>query len=129
MADSNRHMDWIEFSKKDLNAAKVLMDNHCGNSFVAFHCQQAIEKSIKGYLLFHTQELIEGHSLVYLCKRASKINSKFINYIKDCAYTNQYYIETRYPADDPMVVTDEEAQECINIAAKILTYVEANIIT
>jgi len=36
-----------------------------------------------------------------------------------CAFVNQYHIETRYPADIPLVVSDDEANECISIAEEI----------
>ena len=123
MVDSLRHNDWIEKAARDIKSAKVLKDNDCGNDVVAFHCQQAIEKSLKGYLLKQTGELVEGHSLIYLCKKASVIQTNFKSKLKDCAFVNQYYIETRYPADIPLVVTEEEATECITIAEEIYNMV------
>lgn len=90
---------------------------------VAFHCQQAIEKALKGFLLYKTAELAEGHSLIYLCKQAGNLDNQFKTFLKDCAYVNQYYIETRYPADFPLDVSDEEAEECIAIAERIIQYI------
>jgi len=119
MVDSFRYNDWLEKAERDLKSAKVLKDNACGNDVVAFHCQQAIEKSLKGLLLKTTGDMIEGHSLIYLCKQASNLQIEFKSKLKDCAFVNQYYIETRYPADNPLVVTDEEAYECISIAEEI----------
>lgn len=127
MADSIRYKDWLSKSSQDIKAARVLKDNNCGNDIVTFHCQQAIEKAFKGFLLFHTSELEEGHSLIFLCKSASSFNIAFKNYLKDCAFVNQYYIETRYPADNPLVVTDDEADECIKIAKNIYEYIESKL--
>jgi HEPN domain-containing protein len=103
------------------------MQNDCGNDVVAFHCQQAIEKSLKGFLLKHTGLIVEGHSLIYLCKESSRYHNEFKKNLKDCAFVNQYYIETRYPADIPLDVSDEEANECISIAEDILKSVRENI--
>lgn len=97
----------------------MLKQNNCGNDIVAFHCQQAIEKSLKGYLLKQTRQIVEGHSLIYLCKESIKYNIEFKKWLKDCAFVNQYYIETRYPADVPLVVSDDEVNECISIAEGI----------
>lgn len=33
---------------------------------------------------------------------------------------NTYYIETRYPAEDPLLVSKEDAKECIRIAMKVM---------
>ena len=57
--------------------------------------------------------------LIYLCKEAANLNIEFKKKLKDCAYVNQYYIETRYPSDVPLIVTDEEAVECIFITEEI----------
>lgn len=123
MVDSKRYQDWLYKASKDLAAAKVLKQDGYFNDIIAFHCQQAIEKALKGFMLFKTSELAEGHSLVYLCKQASAMDTTFKTFLKDCAYVNQYYIETRYPADFPLEVSDEEALECLAIAKRILDYI------
>lgn len=119
MVDSLRYNDWLEKAGRDLKSAKVLKQNDCGNDVVAFHCQQAIEKSLKCYLLKQTGHIAEGHSLIYLCKESSNYNIEFKKRLKDCAFVNQYYIETRYPADVSLVVSDDEVNECISIAEEI----------
>ena len=126
MVDSTRYKDWLEKADRDLKSAKVLIANACGNDVVAFHCQQTIEKALKGFILKNTSELTEGHSLLYLCKQASNFMPFLKTKLKDCAYVNQYYIETRYPADIPLVVTDEEATECILIAETIYNLILEN---
>jgi len=47
--------------------------------------------------------------------------------MKDCAFVNQYYIETRYPSDVPLVVSDDEADECVSIAEEIYKMVTEHI--
>lgn len=37
---------------------------------------------------------------------------------------NQYYIETRYPAEEPLDVSREIAGECIQIASTIINLIE-----
>lgn len=127
MVDSKRYNDWLEKAVRDLKSANVLKQNDCGNDVVAFHCQQAIEKALKGFLLRQTGQIAEGHSLIYLCKEASVYKVEFKNCLKDCAFVNQYYIETRYPADIPLIVSDSEAEECIKIAEAIYKLVKDNI--
>jgi len=127
MVDSLRHNEWLEKAGRDLKSAKVLKQNDCGNDAVAFHCQQAIEKALKGYLLKQTGQVAEGHSLIYFCKEASGFYMEFKKWLKDCAFVNQYYIETRYPADVPLIVSDDEADECISIAEAIYKLVNENI--
>ncbi|MDN5302957.1 MAG: hypothetical protein PWQ60_2471 [Thermoanaerobacteraceae bacterium] len=88
MVDSGRYQDWISKAKKDINAAIILKEHDCGNDMVAFHCQQAIEKLLKGYIIYKINKIVEGHSLVYLCKICINFNPKLKNHIKDCAFVN-----------------------------------------
>ena len=127
MVDSLRYKDWLEKAQRDIRAAKVLKENSCGNDIVAFHAQQAIVKVLKGYLLKETSKIVEGHSLIYLCKNAAQTIGKLKSKLKDCAFVNQYYIETRYPADAPLIVTDEEVNECISISEQIYAIILENL--
>ncbi len=119
MADSLRYRDWYGKSAADLKSARILFDNDADYGIVAFHCQQAIEKILKSYILKKESVVAEGHSLIFLCKKAAAYDPKFKGFMKDCAYINQFYIETRYPADIPMDMTRDEARECISITDKI----------
>ena len=92
-----------------------------------FMFNKQFEKVLKGYLLKETGKIVEGHSLIYLCKNAAQTNSKLKSKLKDCAFVNQYYIETRYPAAAPLFVTDEEANECISISEQIYAIILENI--
>lgn len=119
MVDTLRYKDWIEKAERDIKSAKILKEHDCGNDVVAFHCQQSVEKLLKAYLISKGEGIVSGHSLIYLCKLSEKHNSEFKKYIKDCGFLNQYYIETRYPADNPLIISDYESEECISIAEKI----------
>ncbi|HML38191.1 MAG TPA: HEPN domain-containing protein [Bacillota bacterium] len=89
---------------------------------VAFHCQQAVEKYLKGVILQNSAELIGSHSLVYLYDRANEFTQLSITR-KDCAYLNQYYIEARYPADTPLTVTEQDMERCMGIAKKVCWWI------
>ena len=121
--DSKRYNDWFDKAKIDLRGAQVLFESDVDNSLVAFHCQQAIEKMLKGFVLKHTKELLDGHSLVFLIRRASHIDEEMRKFTKDCAFVNQFYIETRYPADVPDEVDEYEVNECLQTAIEVLSYI------
>ena len=94
MGDSLRYKDWFEKAAHDLRGAEILMEHDGGNDLVAFHCQQAMEKMLKGWLLKMTGELLDGHSLVFLCRKATAAGAPLKGNLRDCAYVNQFYIET-----------------------------------
>lgn len=120
MIDTKRYQDWFKKGDQDIKGAHILY-NHDGDlGIVCFHCQQALEKYFKGYLIYKTGLLQEGHSLIKLCKKASSYDGIFSKFIKDCAFINTFYIETRYPAEDPLVVSKEDAEECMRIVEEII---------
>lgn len=119
--DSLRYLDWYARAEQDLRGAKILLEYDGGNELVAFHCQQAIEKKLKGWLLKTQSELEAGHSLVYLCRKAIAAGAPLRKSLRDCAYVNQFYLETRYPADVYIPVSEQEARDCIDAAEEILS--------
>ena len=121
--DSRRYLDWYDKAQKDLRGAQILFESDADNSLVAFHCQQAIEKALKGYILKTTKELLDGHSLIFLIRRASRFDEEIHKYNKDCAFVNQFYIETRYPADIPDEVDEIEVKECLETAVFVLNHI------
>lgn len=123
--DSRRYYDWYKKAKTDLRGAQILFEAEADNSLVAFHCQQAIEKMLKGYILKNTKDLVDGHSLIYLIRRSSRFDESMRRFTKDCAFVNQFYIETRYPADIPDEVDEYEVRECLDTANEVLGYIES----
>ncbi|MDR3599004.1 MAG: HEPN domain-containing protein [Desulfosporosinus sp.] len=113
--------EWFVMAQKDLRSAKILFEYDADNEIVCFHCQQTLEKYLKGYLIAMTGELQEGHNLLKLCKRAMLHDLKFNVFLKDMAFVNVFYIETRYPAIDPLLVSKEDTEECFRIVDGVLT--------
>ena len=101
-----------------------MFEHDADNEIVCFHCQQAIEKYLKGYLIYISGELHEGHSLIKLCKKAMAYDGSFGEYLKDMAFVNTFYLETRYPAVDPLVVGRNDTEECLSIVDRILKKID-----
>lgn len=98
-SDSKRYYDWLYYAAIDLHVAqKLTSDKHCYNT-IAFHCQQAIEKAMKGYLLWKRNRLYDGHNLPFLCKQCMQDDRSFSKWLPSCVQITRYYIEARYPAD------------------------------
>lgn len=127
MVDTKRYRDWFEKGRQDLRSAQILKEHDGDLWVVTFHCQQAVEKYLKGFILLHTQTLMEGHNLYKLCKRCTEIDEDFIEVLKDCGFLSNYYIETRYPADEPLVVTSGEAEDAVLMAEKVMGLVDGKI--
>lgn len=75
--DSRRYYDWLEHASQDLIAAKILSEDDRCYRLSAFHCQQAIEKALKAYILLKSDVLVDGHNLTWLCRRQKNTTRAF----------------------------------------------------
>ena len=94
--DSRRYYDWLEHSSQDLIAAKILSEDDRCYRLAAFHCQQAIEKALKAYILLKSDVLVDGHNLTWLCRQAKKYDRGFHQWFDESADLNQCYIAVSY---------------------------------
>lgn len=122
MVGSKNYEEWIEMAKKDLRGAKILHDAGGVEELVAFHCQQAVEKYLKAFLIKETGVLHSGHYLMRLLKKCYQIDENFKKFVHQITFLNTYYIETRYPAEEALTVDKEDAQKCIEYATQVLDY-------
>jgi len=121
--DSRRYDDWLQRAYEDLLSAGLLKDDErCFNS-CAFHCQQAIEKALKSYILLIAGTLVDGHNLTWLCRKALRYDRTFQEWLDESAALNKYYIETRYPADIPMELTHEKVDKAYKMAKQMYTFI------
>jgi HEPN domain-containing protein len=128
MADSMNYKDWYYKARKDREYAKILFEaelaeDNLDYSGTSFHCQQCIEKYLKGFILKETGKHInKTHDLLYLCRQAAKKEAFFEQLRPGCKLVNEFYTESRYPADFTLVNKDE-ARVCLNAADKIHEFI------
>ncbi len=122
-SDSKRYFDWLYHANLDYIAARTLIKNQRCNLSAAFHCQQCIEKALKGYMLFKKRKLFDGHNLTWLCKQAALMDNHFKEYLLSSVMLNKYYIETRYPADIPLSITNEDAAQLLETTTDMLNFI------
>lgn len=121
--DSKRYYDWIYKAWLDRLAARELCGEKLLYPAAAFHCQQCIEKALKGYLLFKSRRLLDGHNLTWLCKQAAMMDGGFVQWIDESAVLGRYYIETRYPADIPLEIDGETMKSLISMSSDMMDFI------
>lgn len=122
-SDSRRYYDWLDRAGEDILCAGLLIkDDNCYNG-AAFHCQQAIEKALKAYILLKSDTLVDGHNLTWLCKRAMRYDKKFSVWLDESASLNKCYIETRYPADIPMELDYLQIAQFYSMAKELYLFI------
>jgi HEPN domain-containing protein len=90
---------WLTKSANDLRAAEVLM----GSSpplldEAVFHCQQAAEKALKGFLAWHQQPFRKTHNLE-IGEQCLAIAPTLKKIIDQAAPLTEYAWRFRYPGD------------------------------
>lgn len=118
---------WLDKALTDLQAARILLTWDGDAAMVAFHCQQAIEKALKGYLLFKTGRHFDGHNLTYLCRQAALLDEMFTEYLDESAALNNLYIETRYPTDLPFALTETQVSRLYGMADRMFAAIRAEL--
>lgn len=114
---------WIVKAEKDLISAKhELSFSDAVTETVCFHCQQAVEKYLKAYLVFLGISFTKTHEIGELITKCESRDSE-ISVLKEKAdKLTDYAVEVRYPEDE-FEPTLEEAKESFDIAKKIKEFV------
>ncbi|MEW5939512.1 MAG: HEPN domain-containing protein [Chloroflexota bacterium] len=115
--------NWLMKSRRDLLSAKRLARGKDPFFDTAiYHCQQSVEKAIKGWLVYRDQTFEKTHDLRLLVTQASEIDSKFKDWLGIAVQVSPYATAYRYPGEefDP---SEEEYQEAFKAASKFYEFV------
>jgi len=95
---TNTPEDWRILAERDMAVADHLANNMVPipTEIIAFHCQQAAEKYLKGALVILGEEPPYIHDLDRLCKLAEKYRPSFVNIASFCTIINYFSSQPRY---------------------------------
>lgn len=116
---SNLIKQWIEKGDHDLGTAKITY-LHIPEYLdtVTFHCQQAVEKYLKAYLIFQSITFRFTHDLIYLLELIIQKDSDFNNYYDTISELQGYAIEIRYP-NETIFLSNKKVEKAIQISKNI----------
>jgi HEPN domain-containing protein len=119
--------EWLAHAYSDLKLAKLGEESQeVLAQQICFHAQQAVEKALKGVLLFHKVDFPLTHDIEQLIdilgKAAISLPSDFLN----AGSLTPYAVETRYPGYWGEIARDDVVQ-AIELAEKIIKWVEEHI--
>ncbi|MBT3274674.1 MAG: HEPN domain-containing protein, partial [Spirochaetales bacterium] len=89
---------WLNSAKDDLLTIQEIIDNPLLTNIIAYHAQQAIEKSLKAFIETTAEDVPRIHNLITLRgivgrKLEIEIDSNSFDQI------NELYVDSRYPTD------------------------------
>lgn len=103
--------EWLTIAHLDLDSARILGANIPPLYQTAvYHCQQAAEKVIKGFLVFHNQRFAKTHDLLTLVKLAETVEPRFASWRDAADELTPYMAEVRYPDNFRQLIGEEFAQ-------------------
>ncbi|GHV41478.1 hypothetical protein AGMMS49546_17440 [Spirochaetia bacterium] len=92
---------WFHVAETDLVTAKLTLANTYPKllDISCFHCQQAAEKALKGYLQYKDQDPPRRHDLEELCRLCMDMDPSFGALMDTVLILNPYGVASRYPAE------------------------------
>lgn len=96
--------EWFDRAQHDWDAANFILNMRpVPVEIVCYHCQQAVEKFLKGYLVTQGIEPVPRiHDLTQLCQMCQEKDAQFADAIEACGYLTVFATQTRYPSSiDP----------------------------
>ena len=89
---------WLIKASRDLLSARELAEAATPLlDTAAYHCQQAAEKALKGFLLYHDVRFEKSHDLELLIGQTANIDGRFADYVEAARLLTPLAVEYRYP--------------------------------
>ena len=116
---------WLIKANEDLIVVNKLTEYEIiASSSVCFHCQQAVEKFLKAFLIANDIDVRKTHNIEYLLSECADIDTDFAEI--DPKELSDFGVDARYPGD--MYVPDEsETLEYKKLAFEVKGLVENKI--
>jgi len=117
---------WKKKADQDLLAARVMLEHDAElTEPIGFHAQQAVEKSLKGFLIYQGDiHLPKTHDVGNLLRLASHYEAD-LNDLEEVVELTPFAVEARYPEMDCAGVDAEEYLTIAERSCKIIwSYVE-----
>jgi len=120
-----RYEEWIERAKSNLELAQAKIIQHIYFEDLCYQSQQAVEKGLKGLLIFYGVEPEFTHNIEILLNKLKSFTDIPEN-IKEAVQLTIFAVQTRYPGEYDEI-TKEEYEKSVRIAKDCLNWIENKI--
>ncbi|MDR1287454.1 MAG: HEPN domain-containing protein [Treponema sp.] len=91
-------IEWMQIADDDFDSAKILNESARKHyEIICYHCAQAAEKYLKGYLSYNDIIPQKTHNLLLLNEVCIETDNAFLNIRTECGLLNRFTNEIRYP--------------------------------
>ena len=128
--DSKNFEDWLQKAENDLRAAEGILHyfEEPPTDTICYHCHQVAEKLLKAFLIKSAGEISKTHDLVELLNLSLQADKELSDLQGDIEILNKYYIEAKYPPDQPILYPKKEAEEAYEKAKRIFQFLSKRIV-
>lgn len=120
--NSKSAKEWIIKSQNNLKSAGILYRENGPSDSICFHCQQTVEKILKGFLVFNKKEFPKVHDLIHLLNLCKKIDKSLEGLEDEVSFLNRYYVETRYPSE-VAIYSKDECKKALEATQKVNQFI------
>jgi len=111
---------WFVKVHHDLRSAAALLRAKPAITDAAlFHCQQAVEKALKGYLHWHGCQVPKTHNLVQLGKMCTALDGSIELVTFRTVFLTRHAVSQRYPGEGPEP-TLRETRKALRLAQELV---------
>ncbi len=91
---------WLIKALRDVaTARKLAQDPSPLLDTAIYHCQQAAEKAVKGFLAYHEQTVVKTHDVRFLVNQALAFEPGFVEWLEAAECVTPYATAYRYPGE------------------------------
>ncbi len=119
MANKTYAKEWLIFSIKNLNTAKLLFNVKHYEDIIGVELQQALEKMLKAIFAYENIKIQKDHDLVklyYTVEQYIKMKDDKIVYLR---LATDYYKEDRYPNPNYCLPPRDEIKEVLEFTEQL----------
>ena len=118
---------WLVKAKDDLRGAEIdLSATPPLSGDALFHCQQAVEKALKGFLTFHDRPFRKTHDLDELASDCERLDDSLVGLLDRARDLTPFAWRFRYPGDD-QAPPAEEIEDVLVLARQVVEAVVSRI--
>ena len=124
---TNTPEDWRILAERDITVADYLANNMIPipTEIIAFHCQQAAEKYLKGAIVILGEEPPYTHDLDELCRIAEKYKASFTSISTFCTIITHFSVQPRY--DRGLSISEEDMRTILAHTKTIKDFLQKEI--
>lgn len=119
--------EWVRKAESDFKtAAHLLKSSPDLAEGTSFHSQQAAEKYLKAFLVWHQIEFPKTHDIEALLKLAGKMDDKIPEILREAIILTPYGVDYRYPGEYPEV-SRSDAERALRLADHVRAEVRSRL--